>query len=177
MTWVGDRVVCLLLRFAQPVALLFRRLIWCTPGIYFYRSAIFSMFGTSGYYYYYYYYYYSVRIFVICLHFVPSCFFFDKKLCSICVILLNLCADLATGTMLLSLHISKLRWVEMYHEYNQEQIISLINFSSTIVILLMLPLDVISFYFFYVFSTVLMLLIYYCCDVCVIGVMAVVPTH
>jgi hypothetical protein len=124
------------------------------------------MFGTAGYYYYYYYYYFnSVRIYVICLHFVPSCFFFDKKLCSICVILLHLSADLATDPMLQSLHISKLHWVELYHECNQKQIISRINFSSTIIILLMLPLDVISFYFFCVFSTVLMLfgILLLCC--------------
>jgi len=110
------------------------------------------MFGTAGHYYYY---FNSVRMFVISLHFVPSCFFFDKKLCSVCVILLHLSDDLATGPMLLSLQISKLQWVDLYHEYNQEQIISLINFFSTIIILLMLPLYVISFYFLYVFSTVL----------------------
>jgi len=119
------------------------------------------MFGSAGHYYY----VNSVGIFVICLHFVPFCFSFDKELCSICVILLNLSADLANGPMLLSLRIGKVQWVELYHEYNQEQIISRIIFSSTFIILLMLPLDVISFYFFYVFSTVLMLfdLLFSCC--------------
>ena len=111
------------------------------------------MFGAAGHCYYYY--FNSVGIFVICLHFVPSCFFFDNKLCSICIIQLNLCAHLATGPVLLSLHIGKLQRVGLYHEYNQEQIICLINFSSTIC---NITSAAFRYDFIYsVFSTILML--------------------
>jgi hypothetical protein len=71
--------------------------------------------------------------------------------------LLHLIIDLAAGPSLLSPHITKLNWVGLYHQYFRNKEYLLTHFSSTIIILLMLPLDVISFYFFYVFSVVLML--------------------
>jgi hypothetical protein len=72
----------------------------CSSGIYFYSIAIFSILGTAGHYFY----INSVRMFVICLHLVPSCFFYDQKLCS----MQQLSVALATGLTLLSLRIIQL---------------------------------------------------------------------
>jgi hypothetical protein len=65
------------------------------------------------------------------------------------------CIHLATGPDWQACTVNQLNWMELYTHHIQEQMISLRNFSSTIIILLTCILDVISYFPF--------LFIFICC--------------